>query len=109
MPSSARVRAVPPPPPPPLHPLLLRKIIRRRRGAQPQGSFLLEQWRNLYALMHHREEMPPAWVAVVRRVLVPRRGAAFVAPTAVCTGGVYGRALAAVGGVARLESGRKRL
>lgn len=33
-----------------------------------QGSFLLEQWRNLYALMHHREDMPPAWVAVVRRV-----------------------------------------
>lgn len=31
-----------------------------------QGSFLLEQWRNLYALMHHREDMAPQWVAVVR-------------------------------------------
>lgn len=31
-----------------------------------QGSFLLEQWGNVQALMHHREAKDPQWIAVVR-------------------------------------------
>ncbi|CAM9457536.1 unnamed protein product [Pylaiella littoralis] len=35
-------------------------------GAKQEGSFLLEQWGNLHALMHHREARDPQWIAVVR-------------------------------------------
>eukprot|EP00903_Cladosiphon_okamuranus_P008244 g7936.t1 len=35
-------------------------------GDSQEGTFLLEQWHNLYALMHHREDMAPQWVEVVR-------------------------------------------
>ncbi|CAM9294139.1 unnamed protein product [Scytosiphon promiscuus] len=31
-----------------------------------EEPFLVEQWNNLYALMHHREDMAPEWISVVR-------------------------------------------